>query len=256
MSAMAIRKLSVRSHSTRTSAEPAWTGAEVFIFDVEGTLVDAMMPTLRCWRETFAHFGHDISLAELHFLAGMDGEEMLTKLLPGVSRAERKEMREFQGKRFREEYLPHVHGFPGVRMLFEDLKRRGRKIALATDCDKDQLRHYLTVTGTESLIDAIGCGEDVKHGKPAPDLVEVALRRVRAGRKFSILIGDTPYDAEAALSAGVTPIGVLTGHFSGRVLHEAGCRAVLRDPVALREALIQADATARRPVEASAASAA
>ena len=250
---MAIRRLSVRSHSTRTSAEPAWTDAEVFIFDVEGTLVDAMMPTLRCWRETFAHFGHEISLAELHFLAGMDGKQMLTKLLPGVPNAERKEMLEFQGKRFREEYLPHVHGFPGVRVLFEELKRRGRKVALATDCNKDQLRQYLTVTGTESLIDAIGCGEDVKHGKPAPHVVEVALRRVRAGRKQAVMIGDTPYDARAALSAGVTPVGVLTGHFSGHVLHEAGCRAVLRDPVALREALVQAEMAAGQPVEASAA---
>jgi phosphoglycolate phosphatase-like HAD superfamily hydrolase len=249
---MGIRKLSSRSHSSRTTAEPVWSSAEVFIFDIEGTLVDAMMPTLRCWRETFAHFCHEISLAELHFLAGMDGQEMLTKLLPGSSKTERKEMLEYQGKRFREEYLPHVPAFPGVRALFEELKRRGRKIALATDCDKSQLRQYLTVTGTESLIDAIGCGEDVKHGKPAPDVMEVALRRVRAGRKHAVMIGDTPYDAQAALSAGVTPVGVLTGHFSGRALQEAGCRAVLRDPLALREALVQANVIAR-PEEASAA---
>ena len=250
---MVVRKLPSKSHSNRAPAELAWTSAEVFIFDVEGTLVDAMMPTLRCWRETFGHFGHDISLAELHFLAGMDGEEMLTKLLPGASKAERKDMLEYESKRFREEYLPHVRPLPGVRALFENLKRRGRKIALATDCDKDQLRHYLTVTDVENLIDATGCGDDVKHGKPAPDVVEVALRRVRAGRKFSVMIGDTPYDAQAAENARVAPVGVLTGHFSTRQLHEAGCRAVLRDPAALREAFSRSDAATGEPVEASAA---
>lgn len=250
---MVLRRLSSRPAGRRPKSEPAWTSAEVFVFDVEGTLVDAMMPTLRCWRETLIHFGHDFTLAELHRLAGMDGEDMLKRLLPGSSKSERKELLEQQGKRFREEYLPNIPAFPGVRALFEHLKQRGRRIALATDCDKDQLRHYFAVTDIEGLVDAIGCGDDVKHGKPAPDVVEVALRRVRAGRKFSVMVGDTPYDAQAALKSGVTPVGVLTGHFSGRELLEAGCRAALRDPMALRAALLRADETAEEPVEASAA---
>jgi phosphoglycolate phosphatase-like HAD superfamily hydrolase len=250
---MAVRRFSSKPARSRTKSEPAWTSAEVFIFDVEGTLVDAMIPTLRCWRETLAHFGHDISLAELHRLAGMDGDDMLGQLLPGLVKAERKDMMEHQGRHFREEFLPHVRAFPGVRALFENLKRRGRRIALATDCEKDELRHYLTVSGIEDLVDAIGCGDDVKHGKPAPDVVEVALRRVQAGRKFSVLVGDTPYDAQAALNAGIAPVGVLTGHFSGRELLKAGCPAVLRDAVALREAFVRANETAQEPVEASAA---
>src|SRR5436190_18263400 len=235
---MVVRRLTARASTHRGSSEPPWSSADVFIFDVEGTLVDAMMPTLCCWRETLAHFGHDVSLADLHRFAGMDGEDMLTRLLPGVSKTERKEMMEHQGRRFREEYLAHVRAFPGVRPLFEDLKLSGRRIALATDCEKDELRHYLTVSGIEDLVDAIGCGDDVKHGKPAPDVVEVALRRVRAGRRFSVMVGDTPYDAQAALNAGIIPVGLLTGHFSGRELLDVGCRAVLRDPLALRAALL------------------
>ena len=250
---MAVRKLPSRPIKSRASAEPAWTSAEVFIFDVEGTLVDAMMPTLRCWRETLEHFGHDVSLAELHRLAGMDGDEMLTQLVPGISKTERKEIMEQEGKRFREGYLPHIRAFPGVRELFEELKRRERKIALATDCEKEQLQHYLQSAGIENLIDAIGCGDDVKRGKPHPDVVEVALRRVRAGRKLAVLIGDTPYDAEAALKAGVAPVGVLTGHFSARELREVGCRAVMRDPLALRDALVPEIEISGHAVEASAA---
>jgi phosphoglycolate phosphatase-like HAD superfamily hydrolase len=124
---MVVRRLPARTSSQRRAFEPPWTGAEVFIFDVEGTLVDAMMPTLRCWRETLAHFGHEVSLAELHRLAGMDGEEMLAQLLPGLSRTERKDIVEYEGKRFREDYLSQVRGFPGVRALFEELKRRKRR---------------------------------------------------------------------------------------------------------------------------------
>lgn len=240
---MTIRKPSRSKALHRMPSEP--TRAEVFVFDVEGTLVDAMMPTLRCWRETLETFGHDISLAELHRLSGMDGDEMLAQLLPGTPELERSEIVKRQGARYREEYLPHVPAFPGVRALFEELKRRDRKIALATDCQKDELRQYLAVADIENLIDAVGCGDDVRRGKPAPSVLEVALRRVRAGRKPSVMVGDTPFDAEAARRAGVLSVGVLTGHFSGRALREAGCHAVLRDPVALREAVV------RGPVETS-----
>jgi phosphoglycolate phosphatase-like HAD superfamily hydrolase len=71
--------------------------AQVWVFDVEGTLVDAVMSTLRCWRRTFELFGHDVGLAELHRLSGMDGAEMLKKLLPHVPAIERQEMLQCQG---------------------------------------------------------------------------------------------------------------------------------------------------------------
>jgi phosphoglycolate phosphatase-like HAD superfamily hydrolase len=232
---MPTRKPSESVRQSKLSG--SWEDAAVFVFDVEGTLVDAVMPTLRCWRETLEGFGHDLSLAELHRLTGMDASEMLAQLLPGTSKPEREDMMERQGERFREEYLPHIPAFPGVRPLFEALKRQDRKIALATDCKKEQLQHYFAVTQIEDLVDAIGCGEDVRHGKPHPDLVEVALRRVKAGRKPAVMIGDTPFDAAAARKAGIQAVGVLTGHFSEHALRDAGCDAVFRDIAALREAV-------------------
>jgi phosphoglycolate phosphatase-like HAD superfamily hydrolase len=213
----------------------SWADAAVFVFDVEGTLVDAVMPTLRCWRETLQTFHHEVSLAELHRLTGLDGSEMLAQLLPGTSKSEREDMLKRQGERFGEEYLPHIPAFPAVLALFEELKRRNRKIALATDCKKDQLRHYFAVTQVEELVDAIGCGDDVRHGKPHPDVIELALRRVKAGRKPAVMIGDTPFDAQAARRAGIPAVGVLTGHFSEDALREAGCSAVFRDVAALRD---------------------
>src|SRR6476620_7299632 len=139
---MVARKIALQkmSRGTRTR-EQMWTDAEVFIFDIEGTLVDAMMPTLRCWRETLGAFGHDVSLAEIHHYAGMDGDEMLTRLLPGATKNERHDMIERQGAHFREEYLPHVPALPGARSLLQELKQRRHKIAIATDCEKDELRH-------------------------------------------------------------------------------------------------------------------
>src|SRR4051812_44368070 len=100
------RKRTSSNFRRRVTSERGWTSAEVFIFDVEGTLVDAMMPTLRCWRETLEMFGYDVGLAALHRLAGMDGEGMLATLLPRTTKNERHDIVERQGARFREDYLP------------------------------------------------------------------------------------------------------------------------------------------------------
>ena len=75
-------------------------------------------------------------------------------------------------------------------------------------------------------VDAIACGAYISRGKPAPSVLEIARRRVRAG-------GDTPYDAQAAARSASYPVGVLTGHLSERKLLDAGCRVVVRDPVSL-----------------------
>jgi len=248
---MVARKTASPITSRRVgSIGQSWIDAEVFMFDVEGTLVDAMMPTLRCWRETLEAFGYDIALADIHRYAGMDADEMLAKLLPGTTKKVRHEMIGKQGARFREDYLSHIPPLPGARALLQELKRRGRKIALATDCAKGQLRHYLDVARIEGLVDAMACGDDIHRGKPGPGVVDLALRRVRAGRKPSVLVGDTPFDAQAARKAGVTSVGVLTGHFSERELSDAGCQAVFRDLAALHAAMM-GPAEARELVSAA-----
>jgi phosphoglycolate phosphatase-like HAD superfamily hydrolase len=213
--------------------------ASVFIFDVEGTLVDAVMPTLRCWRETLEECGHPIWLVDLHRYTGMDGGEMLDELLPQpVPKALKQDILDRQGKRYRRDYLPAVQAFPGVRALFEYLKAQGCRIALGTDCRKDELDHYIDRANIRDLIDAIACGDDVKHGKPHPDIFELARRRLKMrAREAIVCVGDTPCDATAARAVGMRAIGVLTGHFAAGDLLASGCLAAFRDPRALLQSL-------------------
>src|SRR5205085_8540316 len=121
-SPMGTLKRSPTRKSEGSRRAPAPLDAQVWVFDVEGTLVDAVMPTLRCWRGTLDMFGHDVSLAELHRFSGMDGKEMLAKLLPHAPPQQREEILHRQGTRYREDFLVDVPAFPGVRTLFEMLK--------------------------------------------------------------------------------------------------------------------------------------
>jgi HAD superfamily hydrolase (TIGR01549 family) len=211
-------------------------GHSLAIFDVEGTLVDSSALTLRCWQETLRAFGFEFPLATLQRHSGQDPHDMLHALLPGPH-ATRVVPRlvEAQGRRFRDEYLPHVRAFPEVRALFERLKGGQQRIAVATSSSVDELDHYLALTDVGDLIDAIACGDDVQHEKPDSALIKVAL--LRAGKVAppdAIMIGDTPYDAIAAKRAGLAAtIGVLSGGFSRRDLEASGCLAVYRDPADL-----------------------
>lgn len=218
--------------------------APAFIFDVEGTLVDAVMPTLLCWRETLEEFGYPQSLADLHRYCGMDGSEMLEKLLPtGLAPELKKDILDRQGKRYREEYLSSVQALPGVRNLLETIKSHDCPIALATDCQKTQLDHYLDRAHIRDLIDAVACGSDVKRGKPHPDLFELARKRLKVRTRGSIVcVGDTPYDALSARGAGMTAVGVLTGHFASADLMAGGCLTTFPNPRALMQGLVRSRA--------------
>ena len=206
------------------------------IFDVEGTLVDSTGLTLRCWQETLQSFGFEFSLARLQRHSGQDPHDMLHELLPGprVSRVLPRVI-EAQGRRYRDKYLPRVMPFPGVRALFERVKRGRQLIAVATTSSADELDHYLALTNVGDLVDAVACGDDVQHNKPDSALIKVAL--LRAGKLApadAIVIGDTPYDAIAAKRAGVVgTIGLLSGGFSRQELEASGCIAVYRDPADL-----------------------
>jgi phosphoglycolate phosphatase-like HAD superfamily hydrolase len=199
-----------------------------YIFDVEGTLIDCVADILQCWRETLTAFGVPAPAAKLQLMSGMDGDEMLATLVPGLDEYARKKILTAQDERYRAVYLPRVRAFPGVRAVFSAIKSHGGRIALATDCEGVELKRYRSLMNVDDLIDAVACGDDVSRGKPDPALVELALHHLGGTPAASAtMIGDTPFDAEAARSAGSTAWGTLTGGHARSPLIDAGCSEVV-----------------------------
>jgi phosphoglycolate phosphatase-like HAD superfamily hydrolase len=199
-----------------------------YIFDVEGTLIDCVPDILKCWSETLAAFGASVPAADLQLMSGMDGDEMLATLVPGLDEHARKKILTAQGERYRAVYLPRVRAFPGVRAAFTAIKSRGGRIAFATDCQSDELKRYRSLMNVDDLIDAIACGDEVSKGKPDPALVELALHHLGStSAESATMIGDTPFDAQAARRAGATAWGTLTGGHPRSSLIDAGCSVVV-----------------------------
>jgi HAD superfamily hydrolase (TIGR01509 family) len=226
--------------SNRHSLSVIWPNISAVIFDVEGTLVDAVPLTLRCWQETLAAHGLVVSRSVLQCLSGMDGHNMLARITPEASRKAREQIIAAQGHNFKRQYLRRVQALRGASNLLRQIKHGGRKIGVATDCGHGELAYYLRRAKVAKLIDRVACGDDTGRGKPYAGLLKLALARLRAKPSASVLIGDTPSDAEAARKVGVAALGLLTGGFRRCDLEAAGCRQVFDDLDALGHALRQA----------------
>ena len=197
-----------------------------YIFDVEGTLVDSVRQNLLSLQESLDDFGVTVPYNVLQLYSGLDGDQALQLVAPALDAAERKRLMEAKSKLYEAKYLRSVKAFTGVRDVFEALTKRGGRIALATDCKGPELKHYLSLLNVDDLIDSMACGDDVEHGKPDPRLVGLALRKLGVPAGKAVMIGDTPYDAEAAVGAGTAAAGLLTGGFAREALTEAGCFVV------------------------------
>jgi HAD superfamily hydrolase (TIGR01549 family) len=202
------------------------------IFDVDGTLIDSVDFHAQAWVDAFAEFGCTVAFDRVRQQIGKGGDRLMPVFL---TRTQLKQFGEdletFRGQHFRRKYLPLLRPFAGVRALFERLIADEIRIALASSAKLDELAIYRQVAEIDDLLDAATSSSDVENSKPAPDIVHAALKKLDGISKDEVLmIGDTPYDAQAAVGAGIRCIGVLCGGFTSASLIKGGCMAVYRSP--------------------------
>ena len=205
------------------------------IFDVDGTLIDTVELHAGAWAETFRHFGIDAPYEEVRSQIGKGGDQLMPVFLTrDVLEARGEEMEAFRGELFKREFLPKARGFPKVRDLFERLKADGVVIAIGSSCKEDELPIFTDLAGVTDLVDVRATSDDVKRSKPYPDIFEAALRKLAPIDPAEVLVvGDSPFDAQAAGRAGLRAVGVLCGGFSEAELRGAGCIAIYADPAAI-----------------------
>jgi HAD superfamily hydrolase (TIGR01549 family) len=204
------------------------------IFDIDGTLVDSVDLHALAWHEAFAHFGHDVSFEKARSQIGKGGDNLLPVFLSEAELRDHGEsLEEWRGKHFKANYLSMVRPFAAVPDLFHKLRDAGVKLAVGSSAKKDELELYLKLAGVANMTDVKVSAEDVNRSKPAPDVFEAALEKLQVDADDAIVIGDSPYDAEAAQKSGLRTVGLLCGGFNERSLREAGCVAVYPGPAAL-----------------------
>jgi HAD superfamily hydrolase (TIGR01509 family) len=213
----------------------------IAILDIDGTLVDTNYHHAVAWYRAFRQHGIVLPLWRIHRHIGMGGDQLV-----GALTSERFEQEKGDEVRSAEqtlymELIDEVAPMDGSRELLEEVKRRGHAVVLASSAKQDEVDHYLDLLAARGLADSWTSSADVESTKPAPDLVQAALQRVDGEAGDAVMIGDTPWDIEAAKKAGVRTIAVRTGGFGADELQEAGAAALFESVKELLEKLGETD---------------
>ena len=183
----------------------------------------------------FERFGKKISFAEVRRQIGKGGDQLMPVFLsPQELEKFGEELEQWRGELFKKEFLPRVKAFPGVRQLFQRIRQDNKRIGLASSAKEDELKIYKTIAGVDDLVEAETSADDAEKSKPHPDIFQAALAQLGEIIAAEVLVvGDTPYDAQAAGKASLRTIGVMSGGWSEDDLRQAGCMAIYRDPLDL-----------------------
>jgi HAD superfamily hydrolase (TIGR01549 family) len=203
------------------------------IVDVDGTLVDANYQHTLCWYRAFRE--HDVVLPmwRLHRQVGMGGDKYVAAVAGDeVEHRIGDDVRDAWEKQF-DKLIDEVAPFFGAHELLAELKRRGHVVVLASSSIKKHTEHFVDLLDASELVDAWTTKDDVDATKPEPDLVRAALEK--AGTDDGVMVGDTPWDIEAARKAGLDTLAVRTGGaYTAQELLDAGAAAVFESVEELR----------------------
>ncbi|AHH97919.1 HAD family hydrolase [Kutzneria viridogrisea] len=205
---------------------------DVVVTDVDGTLVDTNYHHALSWVRAFRACGVTVPAWRVHRAIGMGGDLLVAAVAGEQVEAEHGErVRALWGELFAP-MLAEIAPLEGAADLLVEVKRRGYRLVLASSGKPEHVEHYVDLLGAREIADAWTSSADVARTKPAPDLVEVAARRVDGDR--AVAVGDSVWDCRAAQRLGIPSIGVHTGGFSADELSGAGAVRVYDDLAALR----------------------
>src|SRR5919204_4093188 len=206
------------------------------ILDVDGTLVDASYQQALAWYRAFREHDVVLQLHRLHRHVGMGGDKYVAAVAGDeVERRIGDDVRDEWEKQF-DKLIDEVPPFVGARELLVELKRRGHRVVLASSSIAKHAEHFVDLLDARDVADAWTTKDDVDATKPDPDLVQAAL--AKTATEDAVMIGDTPWDVEAARKAGLDTLAVLSGGaYSERELLDAGAVAVYETVDELRRRL-------------------
>lgn len=207
---------------------------KAILFDIDGTLVDSNQAHVLAWQEAFTRILKAFNRETIHAQIGKGADMLVPALLPDADDATRKTVTEAHAEIFKSRYLEKVKPFAGARDLLVHAHGTGRQIVLASSASEEELEHYVDLLDIRGLLAASTSSGDVARTKPAPDIFSTALGKLaNLAPDEAIVVGDTPYDIEAAGKCGIGAIGLRSGKFPDAVLNQAGALVLYDDVSAL-----------------------
>lgn len=203
------------------------------ILDVDGTLVLSNDAHAQAWVEAFSGYGYEISFDQVRPLIGMGGDQVIPRLVPALNgkTGAGKQIADRRKELILNKFGSQLVSANGSQALVEKMQAQGLHLVIASSATEQEMDLLLKVAGVSHLIPEHTTSSDAEASKPEPDIVEAALRKADLAPDRTLMLGDTPYDIEAAGQAGVGVIAFRCGGFRDQDL--AGAVAIYDDPADL-----------------------
>lgn len=212
---------------------------DAVLLDVDGTLVDSNDAHAAAWSDAFATHGRHHAAETIRPLIGKGGDKLLQEVAGLDSESdEGKAISEARTDIFKTRYLPTLAPTPGAAALVAWLIDSGLTIVVATSAKREELEALLDVCDAAGLADQATTSDDAERSKPDPDIIVAALAESGSTAERAVMIGDTPYDIDAARRAGVATIALRCGGWDDASLD--GAIAIFDHPRQLLQRLNQA----------------
>lgn len=199
------------------------------IFDLEGTLVDAVDARAVAWCAACEQAGMPMPLMGIRHRLGAHGPELADAILPSfLSPEDRQRIAADAADRFWRTREATVRAFPGVRPLVAALKARDVDVALITDASATVAGWMTRLADVADLVTVIIHADNRGHGKHRRTTVAAAQERLPARDGQLRVVCDDPWTARLALQQGIPCIGVRAGGFERDLLAQ-GVRDLVDD---------------------------
>ncbi len=194
---------------------------KAIVLDMDGTLIDSSEAHLKAWFKAAEILDIYVSEAKIRSEFGKSSYDMAKAFLTRNRIEDYIRFAELKDEIFMESCLNLVKPINGVADAIKGFKTIGLKTAVASSNPRKLIVKVLDLTGLLDYIDVIVGAEDVERGKPHPDMIEKAIKRLGVEPCETVYVGDTVYDVEAGRAAGAFTVAVLTGAASRRELENS-----------------------------------
>jgi len=188
---------------------------KAIIFDMDGVIVDSEFYQFQAFKFALARVG--FNLTEEYFISNMVGRKSHDSVSEILNKENIKEsldeLIERKRKKYRELISSNLKAMPGAKKLINQLKNNGFILALASSSATIHIDIVLNGLGIKNQFDVIVSGEQVKIGKPNPDIFLITAKKLNTLPDNCLVIEDTSTGVEAAKAAGMKCIAV-PNHFT------------------------------------------
>lgn len=184
------------------------------IFDLDGVMIRSEPLALEAWQRCLAPLGKRMDDEEYRSLIGVSHEASLDE----VMRRHRLTIALSDLDRcFWSHMLTLVEQselMPGLLPLLQDLRRRGCRMGIASNSSSEYVHKASRRNGLASYFDCTASADQVRQGKPAPDVYLAAARGLGLPPESCLAVEDSPSGVQAAIAAGMTCVFIPNGDLS------------------------------------------